>query len=62
LNNIRYYLSSYIIENVDALQDEIKLNPIEGVTRQHRDSYIRFDKFLNMIPTIETITNFKNFL
>lgn len=62
LKEIREFYYSHIINTQEALQAEVKDNPIHGLTRELEDYHIRTTSDIDIIPTRETLTNHLKYL
>lgn len=62
LIKVTNFFTSHIIFNSEELQIEIANNPKTAVTQILGNYYLRVDEEGEIIPTIETIKNFKNYL
>ncbi len=62
LQNVLDYYVSHIIHNSTELQEEIVDNPIIAQTQVIGHSYLRVDELGNLIPTRNTLENFKQYL
>jgi hypothetical protein len=62
LSTLKEYFKSYLIDTPQHLEEEIKHNPIQGMTSNIRDEFVRYDLDGKLIPTVNTILNFNNFI
>lgn len=62
LSNLGDFFESFLITSPQELQEEIKLNPVQGRTEQVGENFIRYDLKGNLIPTQRTKTNFNKFI
>ena len=62
LQNVLDYYISYIIYNSTELQEEIVNNPTTATTEVLGHTYLRVDELGKLIPTQNTLDNFKQYL
>jgi hypothetical protein len=62
LKEVTKFFTSHIIFNADDLQNEVQSNPTTALTQVLGNYYLRVDEEGRLVPTIQTIQNFKNYL
>jgi hypothetical protein len=62
LEEVKDYYYSLPIITTDKLQLEVKTNLSNGTTYNHNNYFIRVEDYWRFVPTIDTHTNFNNYI
>lgn len=60
-DNYRNYLISFLFPNINSIEQQVKIDNIQGITKEVGSYFIRLDNNNNFIPTEKTKEEFKQY-